>query len=426
MSSRKLVSVQEITNIEPIEGADRIEVARVLGWRVVVGKDMHLKPGDRVAYFETDSLLPAYDPRYKAFQARGQKTMIVGSMEITGHVLRTVKLRGVYSQGLIMRLDELGFRYTPAVGTDITDKANVLKYEEPLPMGGAQIGRFDAPCSKSDAPRLQTLTDHWDEIKTLKAVPTVKVDGTSTTLSMDERGQVHVYSRNWELDSMSSNMRLAKRFQLDKMLWPGMAVQFELCGPGIQSNRLKLPAQRPFVFAVWKDHHKIDRDQWPTGMPNLAVPELDEKRVGIDGERGRHDRQNRRVAWQRHQRPSGRGHRLASARRPAVVRGIGERTGSQSVLQNHQQQIPDEERTMSMAYPMFPLVSAPASYMPVPVDLVQRLASFTLAHPGEPGGLTADEIRHLNLPCGSYGYESEAVDAWLDELAEQLGKRQLF
>ena len=28
MSSRKLVSVQEITNIEPIEGADRIEAAR--------------------------------------------------------------------------------------------------------------------------------------------------------------------------------------------------------------------------------------------------------------------------------------------------------------------------------------------------------------------------------------------------------------
>lgn len=41
-----------------------------------------------------------------------------------------------------------------------------------------------------------------------------------------------------------------------------------------------------------------------------------------------------------------------------------------------------------MAYPMFPLVSAPASYMPVPVNLVLRLASFTLAHPGEPGGLT--------------------------------------
>lgn len=82
---------------------------------------------------------------------------------------------------------------------------------------------------------------------------------------------------------MSSSMQLAKRFQLDKMLWPGMAVQFELCGPGIQSNRLKLPAQRPFVFAVWKDHHKIDRDQWPTGMPNLAVPELDENEWALTG-----------------------------------------------------------------------------------------------------------------------------------------------
>ena len=97
MSNRKLVSVQEITGIDPIEGADRVEVARVLGWRVVVGKDMHLKPGDRVAYFETDSLLPAYDPRYKAFQARGQKTMIVGAKEITGHVLRTMKLAENYT-----------------------------------------------------------------------------------------------------------------------------------------------------------------------------------------------------------------------------------------------------------------------------------------------------------------------------------------
>lgn len=193
-------------------------------------------------------------------------------------------------------------------------EANVLKYEEPLPMGGMQAGRFDAPCSKSDAPRLQTLTDHWEELKTLKATPTVKVDGTSTTLSMDERGHVHVYSRNWELDPMSANMRLAKRFQLDKMLWPGMAAQFELCGPGIQSNRLRLPAQRPFVFAVWKDHRKIDRDQWPTGMPNLAVPQLDEHEwaltgsvddmiAKVDGLRGNvtKDRLDEGIVWHLHE-----------------------------------------------------------------------------------------------------------------------------
>ena len=47
------------------------------------------------------------------------------------------------------------------------------------------------------------------------------------------------------------------------------------------------------------------------------------------------------------------------------------------------------------------------------------------------GNVTKDRLDegivwHLNLPCGSYGYESEAVDAWLDELAEKLGKRELF
>lgn len=161
---------------------------------------------------------------------------------------------------------------------------------------------------------MQTLTDHWEELKTLKATPTVKVDGTSTTLSMDERGHVHVYSRNWELDPMSANMQLAKRFQLDKMLWPGMAAQFELCGPGIQSNRLRLPAQRPFVFAVWKDHRKIDRDQWPTGMPNLAVPQLDEHEwaltgsvddmiAKVDGLRGNvtKDRLDEGIVWHLHE-----------------------------------------------------------------------------------------------------------------------------
>mgnify|MGYP000161067053 CR=1 FL=1 len=55
---RKMVSVQKIEGVYPIENADRIEKARIGGWIVVVGKDMGLKPGDHVAYFEIDSMLP--------------------------------------------------------------------------------------------------------------------------------------------------------------------------------------------------------------------------------------------------------------------------------------------------------------------------------------------------------------------------------
>ena len=49
--SRKLASIQRIWKIEPIEGADRIELAYVLGWQCVVNKGQ-FKPMDLAVYFE--------------------------------------------------------------------------------------------------------------------------------------------------------------------------------------------------------------------------------------------------------------------------------------------------------------------------------------------------------------------------------------
>ena len=79
-------------------------------------------------------------------------------------------------------------------------------------------------------------------------------------------------------------------------------------------DMLRRPAQRPFVFAVWKDHRKIDRDQWPTGMPNLAVPQLDEHEwaltgsvddmiAKVDGLRGNvtKDRLDEGIVWHLHE-----------------------------------------------------------------------------------------------------------------------------
>ena len=54
---RKLASVQEITNITPIENADAIELATVLGWNCVVKKN-EVSIGEKVVYFEIDSFLP--------------------------------------------------------------------------------------------------------------------------------------------------------------------------------------------------------------------------------------------------------------------------------------------------------------------------------------------------------------------------------
>ena len=54
---RKLATIREISNIRPIEGADKIVVAQVDGWECVVQKD-EFQIGQHIVYIEVDSIVP--------------------------------------------------------------------------------------------------------------------------------------------------------------------------------------------------------------------------------------------------------------------------------------------------------------------------------------------------------------------------------
>lgn len=60
-NERELCFVVTVDNITPIEGYDRVELAHVMGWTVVVGKD-EFQIGDPAIYFEIDSKLPEVEP----------------------------------------------------------------------------------------------------------------------------------------------------------------------------------------------------------------------------------------------------------------------------------------------------------------------------------------------------------------------------
>lgn len=60
-NERELAYVVLIDAITPIEGYDRVELAHVSGWTVVVGKG-EFKAGDPAIYFEIDSKLPEVEP----------------------------------------------------------------------------------------------------------------------------------------------------------------------------------------------------------------------------------------------------------------------------------------------------------------------------------------------------------------------------
>lgn len=97
---RKLASIQKIWKIEAIEGADRIELAYVLGWQCVVNKGQ-FRPMERAVYFEIDSFLPIR-PEFEFLRDSSyRKTDIMGE----GFRLRTKRFRGQISQGLLLPID---------------------------------------------------------------------------------------------------------------------------------------------------------------------------------------------------------------------------------------------------------------------------------------------------------------------------------
>ena len=110
---RKLVSIQVVERVAPIEGADQIEQARVMGWTVVVKKG-EFSPGDRCVFFEIDSVLPDGAPWAEFMRPRGFR-------------VRTLKLRGVLSQGLALPVSILDGE-VPEPGEDVRDRLRVVKY----------------------------------------------------------------------------------------------------------------------------------------------------------------------------------------------------------------------------------------------------------------------------------------------------------
>ena len=92
---RKLATIRKIDALTPITGADAIECAHVGGWKVVVKKGEYIA-GDLAVYIEIDSWVPT---TLAPFLSKGNYPRVYN--EVEGERLRTVKLRGQVSQGLL-------------------------------------------------------------------------------------------------------------------------------------------------------------------------------------------------------------------------------------------------------------------------------------------------------------------------------------
>lgn len=236
----KLAVVGKISELLSIEGADRIKQAKVVcgdagKWSGVVGLDVEV--GELVTVFLQDAVLPPHE-RWAFMEQRKWR-------------VRMMRFKGVPSECLIIKGPSLDAN----VGTDLTEVLGVKKHEKPVPiaLAGEMVGAFPSFLPKTDEPNFQTL----DFAALMASGPwyaTEKCDGTSCTAWVDEEG-LHVASRNWELreftESGAGNVywKTARKYGLDR-LTAGTALQFEICGPGIQKNPMGLKEIEARAFTV--------------------------------------------------------------------------------------------------------------------------------------------------------------------------------
>lgn len=297
---RKLCYKTTITGISPIENADRLEVAGIRGWRVVVGKG-EFKEGDTVLFFEIDSALNANDTRFEFLKDRCLRQFKIGDTLVDQCIrIRSMKLRGVVSQGLVAPCSTFYEVRSMPLEEDCSALLGVRHYDEVQEatrrltgkvVAADQKGSFPSFIPKTDEERIQNLDQAL--LEKLKDEPlecTVKRDGSSMTVfyAAQERpgDPFGLCSRNFELKpGLGTWWKPVEAHGLQEKLaaWCtrsgiDIAIQGELVGPGVNNNRDMLEDHDWHVFRVWN----ITERRWLTwderyslcrdlGLPHVPV-----------------------------------------------------------------------------------------------------------------------------------------------------------
>ena len=244
-TDRKLVTIERITKIKKHPNADLLEIATIRGWEVIVKKDEFLS-GDLCVYCEIDSVLPERE-EFKF-------------LEKTKYRIKTIKIRGVLSQGICFSLNVLETLDNVKVGDDVTEKLGVGLYspkqDSILQTKSRRESTFPQEIPKTREERIQNM-----DLETLEGrffYVTEKLDGTSATYSVMEDGTFHVCSRNHDLTDPEDINSIYWKYALDnnieqklRTLNTPIAFQGELVGPKIQGNPYKLLKIQLRVFSIW-------------------------------------------------------------------------------------------------------------------------------------------------------------------------------
>jgi len=260
---RSLVTIQRVKMISPIPESDFLELVHVMGWQCVAKKG-EFHEGDSGVYFEVDSFLPV-EPRYEFLRASSYRD---NEDNGKGFRIRTMKLRGQLSQGLMLPIplfpDLDGYKE----GDDVTEVLQVKKWyiPETAASGGTIIGERPTGIPASDEIRIQSALELLEQLHNNPYYVTTKMDGTSGIVYFID-GKIGCCSRNKEIKDEADALYWTPVYKYglkEKLVALGRNLVFtgEICGPGIQKNKLRLPALEWYVFDVkdWDANRYVSYD----------------------------------------------------------------------------------------------------------------------------------------------------------------------
>mgnify|MGYP002141953496 CR=1 FL=1 len=265
------VPVVEIRAVEPIPGADKIELAVVGDYRSVIAKGQ-FKPGDKAIYLPEAAVLPD-----ALISELGLDGKLAGSCK---NRIKAIRLRGSLSQGILYAKPELAGR---PVGTDVADALGVTKYEPPVPghMKGEVASIFDA-AFRFDIENIKAYPDVLQDGEPVEM--TEKIHGTfcgfGVIPGLDHPdlfcGDGVVYSKGLGAKGLMFKDNAANNFNiyvaaargLDihariRSVFPGKAVHVlgEVYGHGVQDLTYGRKDRGYAAFDICIDGSYLDRDE---------------------------------------------------------------------------------------------------------------------------------------------------------------------
>jgi RNA ligase (TIGR02306 family) len=271
MSDRAMATIRRISEIRNHPNADKLDLAVIDGWQLVTAKDNGFAAHDTVLYCEIDSWLPN---EVAPFLSKGKEPREYNGVK--GERLKSIRLRGELSQGLILPLDVLPSGYQFEEGQDVSELLNIQKWERPLnpQLAGQAKGYFPSFLRKTDQERIQNQfkrmeQKHFEDTYEV----TLKLDGSSMTVYYNN-GEFGVCSRNLELkiDENPDNafVKKARELGIENILrtyGKNLAIQGELWGSGINGNWEGINHHEFSVF----DIYDIDEQKYWSAPDRLNI-----------------------------------------------------------------------------------------------------------------------------------------------------------